>query len=456
MKKYFIIALALVASLAACEKDPAGKTATPTVTISSSETFDAQTLKATVTLTLSSAATEDVKVKLTDGDIQSGKTAVPATYDATVTIAKGQTSKSIDVIADATGLKSGEYQAAIKIASAEGAEFVAGSTAYINLSFVSEVVVNLYTGGDFTTNYKSFVTVALDNKAESDITVNLDVETGATAPLVFEKSVVIPAGEKSIDVNVTLDPSTLVTGDYSSTIKIASANGAKLGTSTTANLNVSFPIVPSIVIDGDLSDWNDIATQDIVNPENVFYTRHISVKFAATSSYLYMLYEVQGKSAYGSIMSDFMIDKDGNPETGGTYDEFWTPGCSGIEWYIEQCLTTMGGGYANGCGYGLYKFGGEDGTGLFNWNNNYGEYNDPAIMYWWVEDNAPESGIIRYECWFNREFFGMTNKTVRVGFKLFDWGDQTQGEGRAPQAAGSDAYTPCDMFTVHLPEYAAE
>lgn len=468
MKKIFLFALAAALPFVACTKNDTPTEEAATVSISATA-FDATTLKATVTVTLSKTVSEDVKVSLADAAIESGKTAVPVTYEKKVTVAKGQTSANVEVKADVTGLSDGEYQAAVKLSEVPSTVTIKSGSdvAYMNLSYSYLPTVNLYSGKDFTENYDGYVTLALDAATTKDVKVTLETATGGTAPLEYEKSITIKAGDKTVDVPVKLNPETLVTGNYSSTIGIVGVENGKEGTATSVNMGINFPLLPAIVIDGDLSDWETAITQDVENPAGSMYPRDLKVRVTASGTYLYFLYEVKGKKDYGSIMSDVFIDVDGDPTTGASFDERFTPGCAGIEILLEQCLTAVGGGYANGCGYGLWIHGGADGDPLYSsWKTNP-EYNDSQIMLWWIDNKLqddmwsfntaknPEDGIVRYEAWFNREFFGITGTKVRVGFKAFDWGDGTMGEGYAPQVSkeGDAAYTPCDMFTVHIPAF---
>ena len=281
MKKYLFIAAALLLAMVACNKEE--KKVLPTVSISATQ-IDAESLKATGTLTLTTAAEGDVTITLAEADVQSGKTKVPASFDKTVRIPQGKTSATFDIRADVTGLADGDYQVAVSIASAEGAEVAANAVAYANLSYAYVPTVNLYTGGDFVTSYTSYVTVALDKAASKDVKVILETAEGSTAPIEYEANVTIPAGKTSVDIDVVCNPETLETGDYSSTIKIKSAENGKLGTSVSSSLNISYPFIPSVIIDGDLSDWDTAITQDIIVANEIMESKSASVPDAFNES----------------------------------------------------------------------------------------------------------------------------------------------------------------------------
>ena len=145
-------------------KDPVGPQGeTPTVSISADASFS-DALKANVTLTLSAAASTDVKVKLAKADIQSGKKEVPADFSKNVTIKAGETSATVEVTADALGLESGDFQAAIKIAEANNATVGSASSATINLSYPFQVPITI-DGAFDDWNDPSIVTWTLPEKA---------------------------------------------------------------------------------------------------------------------------------------------------------------------------------------------------------------------------------------------------------------------------------------------------
>ncbi len=452
MKKYLFIAAALLLAMVACNKEE--KKVLPTVSISATQ-IDAESLKATGTLTLTTAAEGDVTITLAEADVQSGKTKVPASFDKTVRIPQGKTSATFDIRADVTGLADGDYQVAVSIASAEGAEVAANAVAYANLSYAYVPTVNLYTGGDFVTSYTSYVTVALDKAASKDVKVILETAEGSTAPIEYEANVTIPAGKTSVDIDVVCNPETLETGDYSSTIKIKSAENGKLGTSVSSSLNISYPFIPSVIIDGDLSDWDTAITQDIIVANDAKYKKLVKARFAASPSYLYVLLEMKTGGAYGENIMDFYIDADGDPATGAEFGEAIAAGCAGIEWLYEQNLISAQNTYANGIGYGRYKYTGENGGSLYG-ALTPDNVNDSQIQCYF---GTIADGTGRLEMWFNRANLGIKNKKVRVAFKMLDWatpGLTDTTTGYLPQIAKDkdDTYTPCDMFTVHIPAYA--
>src|SRR5690554_6186149 len=124
MKNFFytVATLVLVFGImtVSCEKDPDNtENNQPTVSISADESFNADNT-AKLTISLSAASGKDIEVRLAKADVQGGKTSVSANFDRRVTISAGETNASVEVEADVFGLESGDYQAAIKIESAEG------------------------------------------------------------------------------------------------------------------------------------------------------------------------------------------------------------------------------------------------------------------------------------------------------------------------------------------------
>ena len=65
-------------------------------------------------------------------------------------------------------------------------------------------------------------------------------------------------------------------------------------------------------------------------------------------------------------------------------------------------------------------------------------------------------GVGHLEIQFSREVYKMTGTTARFFAKLMNGPDDWNAYGILPQEPSADGktYTPGDMFTVYLPEYA--
>ena len=135
--------LAVATLFTGCKESAGVETVVPTVSITADANF-ASDNTANLTLTLSEATTEEVTVTLGDAEVQSGKTKVTAIYSKTVTIKAGETSAKVTVQAETLGLESGEYQAAIQIVSAEGAEVAETPVVYIGFDYVEALAKTFY------------------------------------------------------------------------------------------------------------------------------------------------------------------------------------------------------------------------------------------------------------------------------------------------------------------------
>ena len=270
--KLLSIMLTAAAVLAACspkgpEQKPGDKTDTassdptpsgtlPKVTITSEATFDAENT-ATLTIKLSAASSKDVKVKLAKADVQAGKNEVPADFAKNVTIKAGELSAEVYAEADVLGLESGEYQAAIKIASAEGAEVGDPSVVYIGYTYAFKPEVNLYGDTQFAVDKTAKLKVAVAKASTVDIKVKLVRDEASKATVKFDAEVTIPAGETEKEVVVTVDvPEDLANGVYPAIIRIESADNAEIGKSSSVTINLLYPFSVPITLDGLFDDCN--------------------------------------------------------------------------------------------------------------------------------------------------------------------------------------------------------
>ena len=267
MKKVmlFVSTMLMVATaIVACEdpENPNGPDTNkdgevPTLTVAADAAFNSE-MKATLTLTLSAAATQDVEVKLAKGTVQSGKSEIAADFSKKVVIPVGETSKTVEVSADAMGLESGEYQAAIKVESAQGAKVAENAVVYINYTFVFTPAVNLHADTNFASDKTAKLTVSLAKATSKDVKVKLATDAASTATVTYDNEVVVPAGETSKEITVTVTiPDDLAAGTYAAIIKIESAENGEVGTSSSVTINLTYPFSVGITVDGVFDDWND-------------------------------------------------------------------------------------------------------------------------------------------------------------------------------------------------------
>ena len=320
MKKVLFALASLMIAFASCEKapeenpqNPAGGSE-PTVSISADQTF-AEDNTAKLTLTLSAAAEADVKVTLAKGDVESGKTALTADFDKNITIKAGETKVVVDVEADTFGLEAGEYQAAIKIASAEGAKVADNAVAYINYSYEFKPDVNLYADEQVSGDRTAKIRVALVKATTKDVKVTLaDVElSGLTVS--YEKSVTIPAGQTEAEITMTVDiPASLAPGIYPIKVKIDAVENALKGNVSEATINLSYPFGVNISIDGVFDDWNDKNVLTWTLPDGqVLYDDIKELKLAANEKYVYMYAKFFDAGYSFNMPVNIYIDADGNP-----------------------------------------------------------------------------------------------------------------------------------------------
>ncbi|MBQ4285597.1 MAG: hypothetical protein II720_03950, partial [Bacteroidales bacterium] len=407
---------------------------------------------------LSAASSKDVKVKLAKADVQAGKNEVPADFAKNVTIKAGELSAEVYAEADVLGLESGEYQAAIKIASAEGAEVGDPSVVYIGYTFAFKPEVNLYGDSQFASDKKAKLKIALAKASTSDVKVKLALDPTSKAQVAFEKEATIPAGqtEKEIEVTVTV-PDGLEPGIYPAIFKIESAENAEIGKSPSVTINLVYPFTVPITLDGQFDDWDNPAVISTSVPEGAKYPDMKVMKLAATTTHVYVYLEFTDPGFEIGRPFDLFVDHDGDPATGciltsidnDTAGDIFTS--YGIRWYIELALHD-GDHYNDFHSWGgIYKFDGTDGTGAFSGGlGSIGSYE--ATMMSAV--GALEDGIGRIEIQMNRKDFGFLGTKARFGCKIMDGPNNWKALGVLPQAVDGGAFKPADMLTINLPAYA--
>ncbi len=474
MKKYLSIALTLaLAALASCGKtdDPAAKPdgskdpgkpsgPVPTVTLTADASFDVD-FKAKATLTLSAASTAEIKVKLGNGTVQDGKSKVPADYDKTVTIPAGTTSVEVPLKADVMGLKEGEYQFALKIASAEGAEVGDPSVAYVALSYIFLPEVSLYADQVFASSCEATLTAAIAKAHDKDIIIKFEVDAESKASVSFDKTLTIPAGETqaSVIVNVTV-PEGLAAGSYPVIIKIASIENGRKGASPSATITLNYPFTSEIMIDGEFDDWENAL--EWVTPAEATFTGIRTLKLAATPKKLYVYFEIAEPSPEDFNMFpmpiDVFLDADGNTATGGKLSSIDDPHQSppfkdsGLEWYIENGNVHNGQFYIDFTA-GAYKYGGKDGDGIFSGlSDQTGKYGSDEIF---GTGDLGDDGVGRIEIQIDRKYFEITGLKAAVGVKIMNGNDHWSCYGLAPTGKFTADFTggKVDMALINLPEF---
>lgn len=476
MKKVFFLLTSLMIAFASCEKTPedgsgdnGGTTGGElTVSITADQNFAADNT-AKLTVKLSAAAKADVKVTLANADVESGKTKLTADYTKNVTIKAGETSAVVDVEADVFGLEAGEYQAAIKIASADGAKVAENATVYINYSYVYKPEVNLYADTNFKGDKTATLKVALAKATNQDVTVTLADGELSGLSLSYEKTVTIPAGQTEVEVTVTVGiPDGLANGIYPVSINIADVvNGVK-GKVPSASINVSYPFSVYITIDSVFDDWNDSNVLTWTLPEgNVLYDDIEELKLAANEKYVYLYAKFYDAGFSFNMPVNIYIDADGNPETGGhtpsvdnnTYYPPYATDNQGLEWYFEMSFHD-GDKYNDMYSWGtIYEYNPANGHGLSVFGNltplAVGSYDGSQVFCQGIID---ENNIAQVEIQFERSFLKMTGDKARFSLKIMDGMNNWSCLGLMPQGPTADLadYTTrehVDMATINLPAY---
>ena len=226
--KLAVAGAAALALLAGCQK-PENQAVTPKVSISATPSFTNGA--ATLTLTLSAAATSEVTVTLgVEGTIPTAN----ITYTNTVKFAAGSTSQTVPVTVKTDGLAGGSYVASFSIKSATGAEVGSPSDASVTLTVTEEAtpsVVNITASDAEFVNNKATLTITLDKAQKDAVSVTLaiaaEVEGYTAIPaeaLTLENPVTFVAGETSKVISITADPAKLPAGESWTVISIASVS----------------------------------------------------------------------------------------------------------------------------------------------------------------------------------------------------------------------------------------
>lgn len=465
MKNYFYIvatlSLAFGLMTISCQKEDNIEKNQPTVSISADASFNAENI-AKLTITLSATSEKDIEVKLAKADVQSGKTNVSANFDKKVTIAAGKTNATIDVEADIFSLESGDYQAAIKIESAEGAKIGEKAVAYINFSYAFKPEVNLYADPSFAGDKKAKLKITLSKATTVPVVVTLETDPQSKAEAEYEKTVTIPAGQTQTEIDVTVKiPENIVPGIYPVTLKIASVENGFAGTVKSIKIDLSYPFAVTITVDGDFDDWNNPNVQTWSLPEgNVLYQSIKKLKLAANEKYVYVYMELYDPGFDFNMPFNMYVDADGDPNTGAivaavdndTYYPPYSDKQMGLEYYIEIGLHD-GDRYQDFYSWGgIYKYGGEHGGNVFSGLTNLGGTYDGSVIF--GTGTLDGNNIGRIEVQLLRSWFGIKGNKVRIAIKNMNGADNWSAYGLLPQGNVVDGVRQLvDMASIYLPTF---
>ncbi|MDY4481530.1 MAG: hypothetical protein SPE21_05000 [Candidatus Cryptobacteroides sp.] len=490
MKKILYLASSILMAgllFSSCQKENQNVNDSENVTVSiSADASFAADNTATLTVKLSQAAASEVSVTLAKAPVQDGKTEVPADYSKNVKIAAGKTAAEVKVEAYLLGLDSGEYQAAIKIASATGAVIGEESVAYINLSYAFKPEVNLYADASFASDKTANLKVALSKATTADVKVKLAASASNQYSVAISPAeLTIAAGETEVQATATVTvPENIEIGVYPLEVSIESVENAVMGKVVSTSINLVYPFSVNITIDGVFDDWNDPSVVTYNLPSGtVLYPLITTLKLAANDQYAYMYFEFKdpstvqfwcsnaGEVRAGDPLSsnnlplDIYIDADGNSGTGAFVaavdnDTFYEPYANnnmGLEWYIELGFYNGDGAFTDFYPNGAYKYTGADGENVFSGLQNLsGTYDGSAIF----GQTSYEEGVGgRTEIQFQRSFFNMKTNKARFALKIMNQYTNWACIGLMPQAAATSMTDPAsrpltDMATLILPTYA--
>lgn len=488
MKKLLYVPAVIFAAavaLASCEKSEDGpKKENATVSIKADASF-AEDNTATVTLTLSASVSEDVIVTLAKSDVQAGKTEVPVDFDKSVKISKGKTSVSVKVEADVMGLESGDYQAAVAMTSAKGAELGSNSIVYINLHYAYKPEVNIYADAAFSGDKTAEIRVALSKATTKDVTVELAPAANNAYTVSLEpSSLTIVAGQTEAKAVATVTiPEGMVNGKYQLSVEIVSVMNAIKGKVTSATIGLTYPFAVNITLDGDFEDWENPNVVRWTLPEGtILYPMLKDLRLAGNEKYVYMYFEFAdpgtvdyycaslkdvvkgGALADNSLPINIYIDCDASPKTGAFVaavdnDTFYPPYAGdnmGIEWYVEGAFHS-GNAFTDFTGLTVYKYGGNDNENVFSGLSNMaGQYDGSHFFGVVTYDESQAMG--KAELQFSRTFFNIKGNEARFCVKIMDMGRNWDCLGLIPQGVASDMKNPetrthVDMAKVNLPDY---
>lgn len=464
MKKtiFYIFAVFGILTISCQKDDPINKdNAQPIVSISADDSFNTERI-AKLTLSLSSVQEKDVKVSLAKADVQSGKNSVPADFDKKVTIPAGELKVTIEVEVDILGLESGDYQAAIKIESAEGAKVDEKSIVYINFIYTYQPSVNLYADASFAGDKTAKLTVTLSKPTTEPVTVTIETDIETELELEYERILTIPAGETQAEAVVTVKlPEDMVPGAYPAILKIVSVENGVIGTVSSININLSYPLAALITIDGEFDDWEDSNVSSWSLPEgDVMYKSIRNLKLAANGKYVFVYLELEDPGFDFNMPFNMYLDADGNPETGAivasvdndTYYPPYDDKHMGLEYYIEIGLHD-GDHYNDFYSWGgIYKYIGEHGANVFSGLQNLSGTYDGSVIFATGSLDSQNTG--RIEIQMLRSWFGIKGEKVRIAVKNMDGANNWAAYGLLPQGNVINGERKLvDMASIYLPAF---
>lgn len=454
-----IMVLALIAT--SCQKESDSiEEEVPIVSISADQSFDSDN-RAKLVVTLSASTSENVEIRLASGDVQSGKLKVPVDYSKKITIPAGTTNATIEVEADVLGLESGEYQAAIKIESADGVKIGENSVVYINFMYAFKPEVNLYADASFSNDKSAKVTITLSKAASEPVVVTLETDTESEVEAEYGETISIPAGETEVEVEVTvIVPDDIEPGIYPFILNISSVENGIAGPVQSIKINLGYPFSVSIVMDGEFDDWDDPNILSWSLPEGeVMYQSIKELKLTANNKYVYAYLEFEDPGFDFNMPFNMYIDSDGDPTTGAIVssvdnETFYPPydeNQMGLEYYIELGLHDVddyNDFYSWG---GVYKYEGEHGENVFSGLTNLsGTYEDDVIF----AIGSLNNNIGRIEIRLLRSWFGIKGEKVRIAVKNMDGDNNWAAYGLLPQGNVKNGERQhVDMATLYLPAF---
>lgn len=462
MKKFLYILVVIGLTALSCQKDPiTQENSQPTVSISADGSFNTENI-AELTVNLSKVSQKDVVVKLVKADVQPGKTSVPANFDKTVKIPAGKTKSTIQVEADILGLESGDYQAAIRIESAEEAKVSEKDVVYINFAYAFKPDVNLYADASFAGDKTVKVKVALSKATIVPVIITLETNPESEIEIEYEKKITIPAGETQAEVIVTAKlPENITPGVYPAVLKIASVENGVIGNVSSVKIDLSYPFAVSITIDGDFDDWEDPNVVSWSLPEGeVLYKSIKKLKLAANGKYVFVYMEFSDPGFDFNMPFNMYVDADGNPQTGAivaavdndTYYPPYDDKHMGLEYYIEVGLHD-GDRYNDFYSWGgVYKYEGKDGENVFSGLKNLGGTYDGSVIY--AVGSLDSKNIGRIEIHLLRSWFGIKGNKARFAVKNMNGANNWAAYGLLPQGnVVNGERQHVDMASIYLPAY---